>query len=1666
MRGATTSTAQPQQRASGERKRGSSQNRNDTGSRRRRHRGCQNCTAFGKSFKGNSYFSAIEGCTNHTVCICRCGGSWNCPARYAQNICEDRDSSAESGTQGSCNSCSVKGKTFEGGRNFSLTDGCTEYKECMCRCDGSWECPASRATNICTDKDSESRVTSRPTQSPGDTDRCRKCVAKGKTIAPESLFDLKDKCMEYSNCECYCNGSWQCPPSHARNVCSDHEDQLSKSCKTCHVYGDEFEGDTNFTISRGCWEFRNCVCSCDGSWNCPGSSKRYVCDTERSRNRPKKSSVDKESDQDQTDECGSCNVNGKMVKGDTYFNVTDGDCYQYTSCKCDCYGEWACLPQSGRNICAKADRRGDNSKSTVDTDSDDDQTDECRRCNAKGKIVTGGQYFNLTDGCYQYTSCRCGCNGAWKCPPEHARYTCSEAGDKGDNSGCTMCKATDGSSHRPNQPFTFIDDCIERNCDCFCNGSWSCPGARSRWICTDRCRGCEVEGRQVVSNAEFKHKTGCLEYTCNCHCNGSWSCPGETVKNTCPVGVRDNCNKCQISATEQYPGESDFVLKQGCLHYKCRCNCDGSYSCPAEDSRNVCYGEKLGGCRSCVLSENEIYQGGSKFDLRRDCNAYQCQCYCNGTWTCPAETQRNTCIGEVLGGCKMCEVDGKTFRGDADFEFRRDCIHYQCKCNCDGSWNCPGSQTRNVCKGEVPGGCRSCIISEDEFYPGNSTFDLVKDCYQFQCKCGCDGSYDCPVETARRVCVEEPDGRRTVTQRPRRRQCQRCYVSERKQFDGDTEFSLTAGCYKYMCACNCNGTWDCPAERATNICSRDNRRTFEVTTQRPRERQCRQCYVPNEGHFEGNTTFSFTRGCDKFSCSCDCDGKYRCPSEKTEDVCDDRERPTRRPNTDLITRVPSQVQCRRCRVTQREEFQGNATFSLTRGCEQFNCFCQCDGTWDCPAERTTNICDNSSEEAVTQVPRQTQCQRCHVSDRKHFEGDTDFSLERGCYKFMCSCRCNGSWECPAENVIDICRDGNRNRNRNRNGARTSAQRRQNCKVCRRDGREYIAGSNYTITQGCQQFQCYCLCDGSSDCDLNNPKRICSGRRRPVTTERRGRKDSCRPCTVRGHQISSGQEFHIERGCMKYSNCQCRCSGQWQCAQRERVCDDRYQQGNERVVVKFEGTPSFTRSNGYSNQQNRNQQRVRSRETESSAWVYVDGDNSSFLKLGEKNKTGGGYKIEVKTKYVPTFNYGDDRRAGQLRENRTSRVYTTSGSTPSKERLPHSEAAAAEPVAVPETPTSSRYGLGRCNKCIVDDKRYPSGAHFDMRRKCVVYKCLCMCSGSYRCRPVNDNACTEEEQPSSCRNCLYQGLIFPGGMDFTFRDGCLERQCNCHCNGTHTCPSSKPVPGCSARSAAGQLGQGSFYPVQHHGPTSVGYIRRTGKRVFTYCPSCGIGTPPVYHTPVRRAYERPDPVIKHDNRRETEVETCRGCDVEGEHRDGETTFSFQKDCVEFDCYCACGGSWKCSGRPKPGCTPGGAAADSGDGDQSSPDRGPARLVRGSDVERHGYIADESEVHSYRAVAAQAPSQYEWHPSKSLDSVQVRGCKNCYLDGKVVATLSTFVRKVGCVETVCRCECAGNHICPSSASVNVCELRDNKPMRERKGECYCSLLVTITHDRKER
>lgn len=723
-------------------------------------------------------------------------------------------------------------------------------------------------------------------------------------------------------------------------------------------------------------------------------------------------------------------------------------------------------------------------------------------------------------------------------------------------------------------------------------------------------------------------------------------------------------------------------MRDGCIHYKCQCNCDGSWQCPGDQARDICLGEVPGGCRVCRVSKNETYRGGSSFQLRQGCHHYQCQCRCNGSWECPGETARDVCIGEVPGGCRVCKLDsGEIYLGESDFQMVKNCIHYNCRCNCDGGWNCPGERARRVCN---PDG--SPLIA--------------------------------PAET---------------TTRPPAPSCRRCVVSDEESFTSNQPFTLRRGCNVYQCECDCDGSWNCPPSLATNICRRRDDPQL-------RARTCSSCQVSGYT-YPGRSSFLLTRGCAQYSCHCDCRGRWTCDHRVARNICqDDRQGPLgsgRSRSADRSREVAFSVFSS---VSSDRSPQG-AYRSLVSDVRT----------------RAVNTARGSSVAAANlgsfQVRGQVSapCRPCRVEGQDH-NPNTDFVLNRKCKRFRCHCSCNGRWRCPRDRAEDLCAEDRYNEEDNR---RVVSAHRE-----------------------------------------SDNRRAASAHFQPLSPE-----------------AAAGA--------------------------------NRYGRANIRVVGANSASSSSSSSSGHTRregEQGYGELNVRG--------YYVNSAQQSHS--ADNRQAGHQFYGQADNRQVDGQRYGPpDHRQNSQQSSGKQASDSANGARSVSERREGEE------------------GGDACTPCLVDDKRYPTGAHFDWRRGCVVYKCNCLCSGSYRCRLSVDPDCREEEAPpdtggiptgpamggrpagqpgGSCGNCYVQGLVYPGNMSFTLRQGCKELSCHCGCDGNHQCADQKPIPGCVAM--ATPLGNAvypngassSVYPVG-----GGGYGARPGRVINTFqqtyysnCPSCDQG----------------------------------------------------------------------------------------------------------------------------------------------------------------------------------------------------------------------------------
>ncbi|KAK7108593.1 uncharacterized protein [Littorina saxatilis] len=1697
-----------------------------------RRRRCERCQAFGQEFEGNAYFDAQDGCTKYRGCVCYCNGTWNCPSERAVDTCQPKTTTAAPAP--SCRACNAKGKVVEGNSYFELEEPCKRYRYCRCLCDGSWTCPDQFVEDTCRSSAPEDE------EIPG----CKKCDAKGKEIMSNTYFEMTDGCVEFKNCVCRCNGSWSCPSQYAKNICNDQEsgrgqagrdtDVASSSiaeCQSCFAHGSYFRGNTRFTTRSGCTLYDRCVCRCDSSWDCPARFATNVCED------------DDPSNDVTTDTCSYCDADGRIIPSNSYFNMTEG-CVQYDRCLCHCDGQWVCPERFSRNTCESEARREEPSAARV-----------CNSCQVDSRVVRGNSYFEHVTGCYRYRDCLCKCDGNYECQEDRAENICaynrtaaaavassssssssssqsssaqsssaqassassgasstasrtSSSSSSSSPSACLRCFAY-GQFYSPNTAFVRQEGCFEYTCDCHCNGSFTCPEERKRNTCGTGCRECELDGQFFEGNTYFKHRQGCIEYMCTCYCNGSYECPADRANNTCGTTDRANaagrstvtdvgnlgrngCIRCVTKDGDSHSPDSDFTLSEGCIHYQCRCNCDGSWNCPGEAARNVCRQEVLGGCRSCVISETQIFRGDEDFQMREGCIHYMCRCNCDGSWNCPKEKARDVCLGEVPGGCRVCRVsENETYRGDTQFPLRQGCNHYTCNCHCNGSWECPGETSRDVCIGEVPGGCRVCKMDDGTNHRGESDFQLEKDCVRYQCRCNCNGSWSCPGEGAQRICNADgspltqyqPDQRASTQRPPPQRQpssCRRCAVSDAEQFAPNQPFTLRRGCNEYQCRCECDGSWNCPGDRARNICGRRDDPRLRAET-------CQSCQVSTYS-YPGRSTFLLTRGCAQYTCQCDCSGRWSCDHTNARNVCEDSDGSSssgvtsgsssgsRRTSARTFSSASSSAEITASQQQQQQQTRRRTSASATRG-------------------SSVSAANLGSYVAATRPAG--PCTQCRV-DGRDYSPDSDFVIEKKCKRFNCFCACNGRWRCPRDRTEELCRDDTAA------AAASSASSRQRGAERRRTSTVYTQ----TGTEGQRSGR--------------TMVRVIGADTAAASSQAQG-SQAAGGVNVHGYYVAPRQQPHgftdtRTRGTQAFGN-----------NQRTAFV--------QRAQQAAYGQTSYQQGNGQSQQAYNLRQQLHQ---------YSQGQSQNG-------------------------NQGAFSAAAVASSNQDSRSAV---------------------VVVDGADNSSAQTGSTCTDCVVDEKTYRAGAKFNWRRGCIIYKCSCLCSGSYRCGLSIDPNCSEEDakagaggiptgplasgssagQPGgSCGNCYVSGYVYPGNMSFSLRQGCNELSCRCGCDGHHQCSEPKPITGCTAMSTplAGAVypygASPAVYPVG-----GGGYAVRPGRIVSSYqqtyynaggadCPTCvpaagagggggrGVLIPAMMagtnrftlHTqpqaPNAQPYynngqQPPKPEAPHSpqspmmqggqsvpqaqpagTRGRTNVQmvamqpvdvpdevladsmvdkTCATCFVNGMSHRG--SFEFTKDCYQVTCYCDCSGWLRCSVQPamtaecpaqygpvsgqcrscvvqsheyppnlhfalRVGCY--GYDCSCGcDGLWMCPTQQPSNYcvrpatpLAGVGDDRYDVMAAERGGAGHSVPAEMKGSSHSGHTGGLKDSTfsrsaddSVLACRDCEVRGTTYPSRTRFFLRDGCQQNTCDCACDGSWSCPKNETVDVC--REDRQSRE--------------------
>ncbi|XP_071114104.1 uncharacterized protein [Haliotis cracherodii] len=1361
-----------------------------------------------------------------------------------------------------------------------------------------------------------------------------------------------------------------------------------------------------------------------------GETRRQTTVTQSPRSTPAARSSGARRGNVVSNRCTDCQVGNETFRGHSRFEYTE-NCQKYR-CICHCDGSHDCPSHYTINVC---DQEEDKERRR--------QESSCKSCDAKGKIVQGNNYFDLQDGCILHKNCKCFCDGRWECSANRTENTCVKKIGEGS---CGECEVY-GSFHPGNSRFKYEEGCFEYNCDCNCNGSWSCPPDRTRDICQKGCGECEIRGEFFEGNTYFTHEKACLEYTCFCNCNGSWNCSGDRVKNICdPTEQPDKCSQCQVSETDTYPGNSTFQLRKKCISYECSCKCDGSWDCPGVLARNICRGERPGGCKSCQVSDEEFYPGDSVFDMRKECIHYKCRCNCDGSWSCPGEKARDVCKGEVPGGCKSCKLSETEFyRGESDFQMRRDCIHYSCHCNCDGSWNCPGADARNVCRGEIPGGCRSCQLSDGRTYPGRAKFRHTNGCVVKDCKCSCNGTVVCDEETAVNVCSTPPPTRQR-TPRPRQNldNCQKCMV-EGNDYEPNSNFKLKRGCYVYPCQCSCNGRWGCNRDDASDVCAA---KSAAQRGSRIGQSSCQRCIVQGR-NYPGDTDFRLRRGCISYKCKCACDGRWECPADKASNFCPGSREPT--------------VGCKQCEV-DGQSYTVDSNFDMRRGCVRYKCKCRCDGSYGCHV---------TQDSACTAGERPANCGNCEINGYI-YPGNMGFVVREGCVQKECNCYCNGSFSCPEENRVDICR--------NKQASRLL-----------RDGTFTSTGNlGETFGSGTQVFN-----QGSEQYTVTRRNQFRGGQPGRVgQVGQVGRSGQ----HIRSHgtqfQIPGGPMFpqggrpYVLRGSIPLggpiSPGQIVTRGGQQYVLR----------GMRQFLVPGGGQFRPGGAIPYPAQRNFYQQIINPAlegQGKPGMGTPQRGVNSQYS-YAQYSQTRSSPDVAGSLHGgVPTYNVRTSGATGGSRTVHTARTNGNQGGAPGRMAY----GSAVFQVKAPYAPGKRTRHVGQvavnpkpgCNECSVEGRKHRGGSTFQITKDCVQFNCSCECSGSWTCSGEFSTGCNTTEpsrkpqgdDAGTCKKCSLKGSTYPGDSTFQLVQDCSEYTCTCTCSGKWYCPVQSPRQICGRprgelrqRTASCQLCdvRGTDYPPHSEFLLKEGCLQykctcncdgtwvcppanavdvcqedrekerrereqATQNQKYTTRLPQSWGTVFTTKVPVGQA-----PKTRYSNTRNGiayKQTSCQSCVVKSKTYIPENEFKFREGCTQYKCQCFCNGTWEC------------------------PPQDTINLCRSPDYRVDGCKQCEVKNETYPGGS---PFRYregcwefscfcgcngEWScpANRTTDTCKHSGsaissrCKPCMIDGKVVGSKSNFNMRRGCFEFLCECNCDGSWTCPKDRSLNICEGEGKTP-----------------------
>ncbi|XP_065926096.1 kielin/chordin-like protein [Magallana gigas] len=869
---------------------------------------------------------------------------------------------------------------------------------------------------------------------------------------------------------------------------------------------------------------------------------------------------------------------------------------------------------------------------------------------------------------------------------------------------CTNCQI-DGRTYRGGSNFRFDRGCYRFSCYCNCDGSWNCPGRVTTNKCTgggnqnaSACGNCQIDGRTYRGGSNFQLGRGGNRFSCECNCEGSYYCRLTTNKST--GGGNQNagaCGNCQIDG-RTYRGGSNFQLGRGGNRFSCECNCEGSYYCRLTTNKSTGGGnQNAGACGNCQI-DGRTYRGGSNFQLGKGGNRFSCECNCEGSYYCRLTTNKSTGGGnQNAGACGNCQIDGRTYRGGSNFQLGREGNRFSCKCNCEGSYYCRLTTNKSTGGGnQNAGACGNCQI-DGRTYKGGSNFQLGRGGNRFSCECNCEGSYYCRLTT----------NKSTGGGNQNAGACGNCQIDGRT-YRGGSNFRFDRECYRFSCFCNCDGSWNCPGRVTTNKYTGGGNQNAGA---------CGNCQIDGRT-YRGSSNFQLGRGGNRFSCECNCEGSYYC-----------------RLTTNKSTGGGNQNAgaCGNCQIDGRT-YRGGSNFRLGRGCYRFSCYCNCDGSWNCPGRVTTNKCTGGGNQNAG------ACGNCQI-DGRTYRGGSNFQLRRGGNRFSCVCNCEGSYYCRLTT------------NKSTGGGNQNAGACGNCQI---DGRTYRGGSNFQLSREGNRFSCKCNCEGSYYCRLTTNKSTGGGNQNA---------GACGNCQIDGRTYRGGSNFQLGRGGNRFS-CECNCEGSYYC----RLTTNKSTGGGNQNA----GACGNCQIDGRTYRGGSNFQLGREGNRFS---CECNCEGSYYCRLTTNKSTGGGNQnagacgnCQIDGR---TYRGGSNFQLGR-EGNRFSCKCNCEGSYYCR-------------LTTNKSTGGGNQNAGACGNCQIDGRTYRGGSNFQLGRGGNRFSCECNCEGFYYCRlTTNKSTGGGNQNAGACGNCQIDGRTYRGGSNFQLGREGNRFSCKCNCKGSYYC----------------------------------------------------------------------------------------------------------------------------------------------------------------------------------------------------------------------------------------------------------------------------------------